>query len=78
MSNYRVSIPYIIYVDIEVEADDEESAVEEAYDLSHISNYVGNGGSDKLVGVCSSQASIDAPEGYAEGDYELRIEVNEI
>ena len=68
MSSYRVSIPYILYVDVQVETDDKESAIEEAID--HASTMV--------VGASSPQASVRAPVVPAKGGYTLGIEVKEI
>ena len=40
---------------MEVEADSEEQAIEIANDeFGSLTNYVGMGGTDKLIGVCSS------------------------
>lgn len=49
-----------VSVCVNVEADDEDSAIDAAYDeLSHLTSYAGNGGTDKLVGVNNRNCSIE-------------------
>jgi hypothetical protein len=61
MPFYNVTIPYAVFVTVEVEAENEESAIEEGLNDSVINAYCGNGGNDKLIGV--SEGSIEA--GYS-------------
>lgn len=61
---YRVSIPYLCYVTVTVDAGNEDEAVEKACDDGSIASY---GGTDKLVGVSSKNASIEAPDSPFEG-----------
>ena len=78
MPRYRVSIPYIVHVDVKVEADDEDEAIEGAYKHAGITAYVGNDGWDKLIGVTDTRyASITTPGDVAEGTFELNVEVEE-
>lgn len=56
---YKLSIPFAIYVEKEVEADSEDEALEQAYEVS-LTNYGGNGGTSKLVGTyCHSDIECD-------------------
>lgn len=43
-----------LLVEVTVEAENEEEAIEKAYDNIYIDNYCGNGGIDKMVGVCDT------------------------
>lgn len=67
---YKLSIPFAIYVEKEVEADSEEDAIEQAYEVS-LTNFVGNGGTSKLVGTyCHSDIECnDQP--IDSGDYKI-------
>lgn len=56
---YIVRGKTIVYVDFECEADNAEDAKEMAdYEIGSLTNYCGNGGVDKLVGVYNEDASI--------------------
>lgn len=59
---YRVAIPFIIWASVEVDADSEQEAIEEALNDTSLTTYCGNGGDDKLVGTYC-HASIEV------GDY---------
>ena len=63
---YRVCIPYAVTVTVEVEADDEQSAVDLATAKSQPRAFAGNGGMDKLIGVTGEGVSIECGEGDAE------------
>ena len=55
-----------VAVTVTVEADNADDAIDKAYDeCSGLSGYVGNGGSDKLVGTNNSSVSLDAGESEA-------------
>lgn len=59
MSKWLVDGTAYVAVQIEVEAEDKESAIEEAGNqLDDLISYCGNGGMDKLVGVDLDEASI--------------------
>ena len=59
MSKWLVYGTAYVGVQIEVEAEDKESAIEEASDqLDDLISYCGNGGMDKLVGVDLDEASL--------------------
>jgi len=62
-------------VTVTVDADDEESAIEAAYEeFGGLSGYIGNGGSDQLVGVHNPNVSLDV--GEDEGDFIEAEQVN--
>lgn len=77
MKNYRVYIPYAVYVCVEVKADNEEQAKEMAIDQSYIDSYCGNGGMDKLIGVRDSNMSIEINDDYLDGNCKFSIQVEE-
>lgn len=54
MKKYIVTGYTRVTVEVTVEAENEEEAIEKAYDNIYISNYCGNGGVDKLIGVCDT------------------------
>ena len=60
MPKYRVTVPFACFVSIEIEADNEDEAKEEAEQEACINAYVGNGGSDMLIGVDGDGESIEA------------------
>jgi hypothetical protein len=61
---YKVHGNTNINITIEVTADSEAAAIEKAADeLDSLVIFVGNDGTDKLVGVDSEEASISADEG---------------
>ena len=67
---YKLSIPFAIYVEKEVEADSEDEALEQAYEVS-LTNYCGNGGWSKLVGTyCHSDIECD-DQPIDHGDYKI-------
>lgn len=72
---YTVTMPIICNVYIEVEAESEEEAIELAHEEYGVSNFCGNGGSDKLIGVYESNHSIDVDSEPFEGKIELKITV---
>lgn len=60
MKKYIVSGKVTAFISVEVEAENEEQAIEMAYEeCSGPSSYVGNGGYDKLIGVYGSNVSIN-------------------
>lgn len=48
---YNVTIPFLIWAIVEVEADDENEAIDEALNDTALTTYCGNGGSSKLCGT---------------------------
>lgn len=78
MPSYRVMIPYCLWMTVEVkDAEDADDAIEKALETDSPSGYVGNGGTDKLVGVSAREASVDVCDEplCSEG---IDIEVEEI
>lgn len=75
---YRVSYPVVCYVHIEVEAESKEDAIDLAYDDFGVTAFCGNGGTDKLIGVCGENVTIEAGEEVAEGKFILSVEAEEI
>ena len=44
---------------VELEAEDKEEAIEKAFDeCSSLDTFVGNGGTDKMVGVCNTDTAV--------------------
>ena len=66
MNKYRVTLPYIVYVQDEVEAENEEEALEIACSDITLSSYVGNGSIDRLVGVTSGSVEASCEPLYDE------------
>lgn len=58
MKKYSVTLPYACFVTVEVEAENSEDVIQEAFIDVYINNYEGNGGYDKFIGVSCSNASI--------------------
>ena len=58
-----------------VEAENKEEAIERAYNNVSIDNYCGNGGTDKLIGVCDSDEATASIYAGSELDY---VEVEEV
>ena len=55
MKKYAVYGKVAAWVRVELEAEDKEDALEKAYEeCSEPMNFVGNGGCDKLIGVCDT------------------------
>lgn len=64
-----------VIVEVTVDAENEEEAIEKAYDNVGIDNYCGNGGVDKLIGVCNTNEATASI--YADSELEY-LEVEEI
>jgi len=65
MTKFRVYGVVPVSVCIEVEADDEDSAITAAYEqFDGLTGYCGNGGSDKLVGTTQSEVSIEPQDEF--------------
>ena len=75
MKKYTVTGYANVVVEVTVEAENEEEAIEKAYDNVSIDNYFGNGGVDKLIGVCDT----DEATASIYADSELKFaEVEEV
>ena len=71
MKKYTVTGYANVVVEVTVEAENEEEAIEKAYDNVSIDSYCGNGGTDKLIGVCNTNEAtasiyVDSELEYAE------------
>ena len=75
MKNYTVTGYAIVVVEVTVEAENEEEAIQKAYDNVSIDNYYGNGGADKLIGVCDTEEATASI--YADSELEF-AEVEEV
>ena len=80
MKKYRVEVPYIVTVTAIVEAENEDEAIDAAFDEgAELTGYCGNGGSNKLVGVYGSNLSVDAWDEYYENESDdIGISVEEV
>lgn len=55
MKKYLVTGKVAAFISVELEAENEEEAIEKAYEeCSGPTNFIGNGGYDKLIGVCDT------------------------
>lgn len=75
MKKYTVTGYANVVVEVTVEAENEEEAIKKAYDNVGIDNYYGNGGVDKLIGVCNTDEATASI--YADSEFEY-LEVEEI
>lgn len=58
MKKYAVCGKVVAWVCVELEAEDKEDAIERAYDeCSSVMAFVGNGGTDKIIGVCDTDSA---------------------
>lgn len=58
MKKYAVYGKVVAWVCVELEAKDKEDALEKAYnECSGPMNFVGNGGTDKIIGVCDTDTA---------------------
>lgn len=75
---YSVSVPFVVFVNVEVDADSPEEAEEIGVNTAYLTGYCGNGGSNKLVGVSGTKFSVEAGSESIEGEHTFKIEVTEI
>lgn len=75
MKKYIVTGYSRVIVEVTVEAENEKEAIEKAYDNVSIDNYCGNGGTNKLIGVCDTDEATASI--YADSELEY-AEVEEI
>ena len=58
MKKYIVTGKVTAFISVEIEAENEEEAIEKAYEeCSGPMNFIGNGGTDKLIGVCDTDSA---------------------
>ena len=75
MTKYIITGYTEVTIEVTVEAANEEEAIEKAYDNVSIDNYFGNGGVDKLIGVCDTDEATASI--YADSELEF-AEVEEV
>jgi hypothetical protein len=63
MAEFKVRLPFMIYVTTTVEAETEEDALDEAVQGVDITCYCGNGGDDRLIGSWNTDDTLNC------GDY---------
>lgn len=70
MAKWKVVGNMTVFVTTIVEAESEEDALAEAEaSFGGLTNYVGNGGTNKLIGVCNAEDSIEVEDTHATFDY---------
>ena len=72
---YNVTVPFAVWVSLEVDADGEEEAKEAALGEAYITGFCGNGATNRLIGV--TEGSIEASDEPLECDG-FSIEVDAI
>ena len=76
MKKYIVSGKVTAFISVELEAENRKEAIEKAYEeCSGLMNFVGNGGCDKLIGVCNTDSADVSIECNDEVEY---TEVEEV
>lgn len=76
MKKYIVSGKVTAFISVELEAENKKEAIEKAYEeCSGPMNFIGNGGCDKLIGVCNTDSADVSIACYDEVEY---TEVEEI
>lgn len=75
MKKYIVSGKTTAFISVKIEAESKEEAIKKAYDNVGIDSYCGNGGSNKLIGVCDTDEATAGIYVVDELEYE---EVEEI
>lgn len=76
MKKYIVTGYASVTVEVTVEAENKEEAIKKAYDNVSIDNYCGNGGTDKLIGVCDTDEATVSIYPDSELEYEEVEEIN--
>ena len=75
MKKYTVTGYANVAVEVTVEAENKGEAIKKAYQNVSIDNYCGNGGVDKLIGVCDTDEATASI--YADSELEF-AEVEEV
>lgn len=76
MKKYIVTGYTRVTVEVEVSAENKEDAVKKAYDNICIDSYCGNGGVDKIIGVCDTNEATVSIYPDSELEYEEVEEIN--
>lgn len=75
MKKYIVTGYANVVIEVTVEAENKGEAFKKAYENVGIDNYCGNGGTDKLIGVCDTDEATASIYADSELDY---VEAEEI
>jgi len=75
MSEYRVTLPFVIYVTTTIEADSEQEAIDEAVNDVSLTNYCGNGGDDRMVGSYNTNDTIEPGDFFDDENYQPTAEL---
>jgi hypothetical protein len=78
MKKFVVTCVLPVYLNIKVEAETEDDAIDEAGQYMYLTNYAGNGGSDKLCGTSESNVSVEGGDEPMEGKITFSIDVEEV
>jgi hypothetical protein len=75
MPEYTVSFAVPVFISVDLVADDEEEAKEEALTIGQLQHFVGNGGlGDKLIGTSDPDVRIEnAGEVLEKGSFEIEV-----
>lgn len=58
MKKYIVTGKVTAFISVEIEAENKKEAIEKAYEeCSGPMNFIGNGGTDKIIGVCDTDSA---------------------
>lgn len=77
MKKYIVSGEVTAYISVELEAENKKEAIEKAYEeCSGPMDFVGNGGTDKLIGVCDTDSATVSINCDEEIEYTEAEEIN--
>lgn len=77
MKKYIVTGKVTAYISVELEAESKEEAIEMAYEeCSGPMNFVGNGGTDKLIGLCDTDSATVSINCDEEIEYTEAEEIN--
>ena len=61
MPKYTVTVPFACYVTVaDVEAEDQDTAIDIALEDAYLDSFAGNGGHNKLIGVRGERLSVEA------------------
>ena len=73
MKKYLVTVPYTVFLDVEVVAANKREAEEFATEVAYVTNYCGNGGSNRLVGPVADNVTIHP--GDRDENVEMHVEL---
>jgi len=71
---YKVVVPYVVWAGIELEAINEEEAIEDAINETQLTNYCRHGETDRLIGSMNNETTIELSEDPLEsGPYQIQV-----